>query len=182
MHDGRAVVARSARAFLDVAERLGDPDRVAAELERLAEAIDANPDFSGVLLSAGVSMPRKLQVVRELAARAGLSPLVLRLIELLVDRGQLGTLTDFAAAFRARLLERRNIVPAEVTTAVALPADRTEALARSLGDATGKQVVVTTRVDSSIIGGVVAVVGSTVYDGSVTGQLARMRQKLVENV
>ena len=89
---------------------------------------------------------------------------------------------ELAAAFRARLLERRNIVPAEVTTALALPAARTEVLARSLSEATGKQVVVTTRVDPSILGGVVAVIGSTVYDGSVTGQLTRMRQKLVENV
>jgi F-type H+-transporting ATPase subunit delta len=52
---------------------------------------------------------------------------------------------------------------------------------RALGQASGKQVLVSTRVDPAIIGGAVARIGSTVYDGSVTTQLARMRQKLVEN-
>jgi F-type H+-transporting ATPase subunit delta len=182
MNNGRAVIARSARALLDVAERDGDPDRVAAELDAVASAISGDRSISGVLFSAGVPAARKHQVIDALSARAGLSPIASRLLGVLVDRRQLPTLPQLAALFRERLLERRNIVPAEVTTAVALPADRAGALARSLGDATGKTVVVTTRVDPSIIGGVVAVVGSTVYDGSVNGQLTRMRQKLVENV
>ena len=86
------------------------------------------------------------------------------------------------AAYRARLLDRRNIVEAEVTTAVALPAEQVSALAGRLRDVTGKDVRLQARVDSTIIGGVVTRIGSTVYDGSVTGQLTRMRQKLVENV
>jgi F-type H+-transporting ATPase subunit delta len=175
------VIARSARALLEVTERDGDPDRVAAELEAVASAITGDP-AAGVLLSTGFPVARKHEVVDALSSRGGLSPIVSRLLGVLVDRGQLPTLPHLAALFRERLLERRNIVPAEVTTAVALPPDRADALARSLGDATGKKVVVTPRVDPSIIGGVVAVIGSTVYDGSVTGQLTRMRQKLVENV
>jgi F-type H+-transporting ATPase subunit delta len=73
-------------------------------------------------------------------------------------------------------------VSAEVTTAMPLPPGKVEAITRKLGEVTGKQVRVSSRVDPSIIGGVVARIGSIVYDGSVTGQLARMRQKLVENV
>jgi F-type H+-transporting ATPase subunit delta len=53
---------------------------------------------------------------------------------------------------------------------------------RALGQASGKQILVSTRVDTGIIGGVVARIGSTVYDGSVTTQLARMRRQLVEKV
>jgi F-type H+-transporting ATPase subunit delta len=62
-----------------------------------------------------------------------------------------------------------------------LSAATAERVGRALGQASGKQVLVSTRVDPAIIGGAVARIGSTVYDGSVTTQLARMRQKLVEN-
>jgi F-type H+-transporting ATPase subunit delta len=104
------------------------------------------------------------------------------LLTTFAERDRLAIVPGLAKAYHARLLERRNIVAAEVTTAVPRPSDRSEAIAKRLGDLTGKQVRVSTRVDPSIIGGVVARVGSTVFDGSVTSQLARMRQKLVENV
>ena len=64
-------------------------------------------------------------------------------------------------------------------TAVPLADDSRAALAAALGRAAGAHVTMTERVDPSIIGGVVAKVGSVVFDGSVTTQLARMRQKLV---
>jgi F0F1-type ATP synthase delta subunit len=59
MTNGRAVIARSARALVDVAERDGDPDRVAADLEAVAAAIAGHPDIAGVLFSSGVPAARK---------------------------------------------------------------------------------------------------------------------------
>ena len=89
---------------------------------------------------------------------------------------------SLAAAYKARLYERKNTVAAEITTAVPLEAAIVDRLGHALAEASGKQVIVSARVDPSIVGGVVARVGSTVYDGSVTTQLALMRRKLVENV
>ena len=65
-----------------------------------------------------------------------------------------------------------------MVTAVALPADRVTALAAGLTRATGRNVLVETRVDPGIIGGAVARIGSTVYDGSITRQLERIRETL----
>jgi F-type H+-transporting ATPase subunit delta len=73
-------------------------------------------------------------------------------------------------------------VRAEVTTAVPLAAGRTEAIARGLAQLTGRTVTLATRVDPAILGGVVARIGSTVYDGSVTTQLQKMKQRLIESV
>jgi F-type H+-transporting ATPase subunit delta len=67
-----------------------------------------------------------------------------------------------------------------VTTAVALSADTLRALEQGLASATGRKVVLEARVDPSIIGGVVTRLGSTVYDGSVTTQLQKMKQSLIE--
>jgi len=181
MNNG-AAFARYARALFEVAERESDPERVAAELETYAQLLIDQPDLSRVLHSRAVPPSRKADAVRAIAAEAGFTPIVARLLAALAERDRLQAVPGLAKAFRNRLLERRNIVSAEVTTAVPLPSQKVEAIARGLGEVTGKQVRVSSRVDPSIIGGVVAQVGSIVYDGSVTGQLARMRQKLVENV
>ena len=176
-----ATIARHARALLDVADAAGQAEAVAGELDALAAAV-TQPDVARVLLNPAVPAPAKTDAVRALGTRLGLTTTTAKLLPILAEHDALGTLPGMARVFRTRLLERRNIVAAEVTTAAPLPADRAEALARRLGEVTGKQVQFSTRVDPSIIGGVVARVGSTVYDGSVTTQLARMRQKLVESV
>jgi F-type H+-transporting ATPase subunit delta len=73
----------------------------------------------------------------------------------------------------------RNVVTAEVTTAVPLSDAHRTALAAALGKAVDREVTVTERVDPSIIGGVIARVGSVVFDGSVTRQIERMHETLV---
>lgn len=177
-----AANARHARALLEVAERAGHADQVADELDAVAAAIAGDPAAARVLLNPAVAPAHKVEAVTAIGSRAGLTPTVAKLLVILAERDALGTLPALAASYRARLLERRNIVAAEVTTATPLAREQADALARRLGEMTGKQVQLETRVDPAIIGGVVARVGSTIYDGSITTQLARMRQTLVENV
>src|SRR3954471_24793465 len=176
-----AKIARHARALLDVADAAGHADAVAGELDALAAVVSGDSDVGRVMRNPVVPAAVKVAAVRALGG-LGLTPTTAKLLVILAEHEALATLPGMAQAYHARLLERRNIVAAEVTTATPLPADRAGALAERLGDVTGKQVTLSTRVDPSIIGGVVARVGSTVFDGSVTTQLARMRQKLVENV
>jgi len=68
-----------------------------------------------------------------------------------------------------------------VTTTTPLAPERTQAIQRALNRVTGRAVRLTTRVDAAILGGMVARIGSTVYDGSVTRQLAKMKERLVES-
>jgi F-type H+-transporting ATPase subunit delta len=87
---------------------------------------------------------------------------------------------DLATAFGERLLSHQNIVRAEVTSASPLSPEKTKALEESLSQVTGKKVELSVSVDPELLGGVVAKIGSTVYDGSVKTQLQRMRQELVQ--
>ncbi len=178
----KAAGAREARALLDVATRESDPDRVGSELDAIADAMRTQPEVQALLLRPGLPIARRVQALQLIASSLGLTPLVSKLLTAFAERDSLRLVPDLAAAYRTRLLDRKNIVSAEITTAVPLTPETADRVGRALGQASGKQVLVSTRVDPAIIGGVVARVGSTVYDGSVTTQLARMRQKLVENV
>ena len=81
--------------------------------------------------------------------------------------------------FRERLLERRKIVRAELRSAVTLAPEALTAIASRLGAVTGKNVAVDAVVDPALIGGVLAKVGGTVYDGTVKSQLEKLRKQLV---
>jgi len=137
-----------------------------------------HPTLEKVLLNPAVPTSRKRETVAVLAARVGLHPVLTKLLILLAGRDRLVLLPELLETYRARLLEHQNVVRAEVTTAVPLAADRAQAIERSLARATGRTVALTTRVAPEIIGGLVARVGSTVFDASVTKQLEKMRQRL----
>jgi F-type H+-transporting ATPase subunit delta len=102
------------------------------------------------------------------------------LILMLADRNRLELLPALAADYRERLMDYRQITRAEVTTALPLLPEQLTQLEERLAAATGRRVTMTTHVDPALIGGVVARVGSTVYDGSIATQLANMRERLEE--
>ena len=88
---------------------------------------------------------------------------------------------DLAAAFTDRLEDAQKIVRADVASAVPLSDASRAALTAALGRATGKTVTMTERVDPALVAGIVARVGTFVYDGSVTRQLEKLREKLTTN-
>jgi F-type H+-transporting ATPase subunit delta len=135
-----------------------------------------------VLLNPAVPAPRKKAAVEEAVRRAGARPVVGKLLVLLAERDRLVLLPDLLAAFRDRLMAHQRVVRAEVTTASALTPERAAQIEKSLATATGRRISLTTRVDPAVIGGLVARVGSTVYDASVATQLQKMRQRLTEGL
>ena len=177
----RAVAARYARALFDVVIRDTAEDAAAAErdLGGFVAVLEAHPALRQALENPAVPAARKQAAVSAVLEHGdGVSPGVTRLLGLLAERDRMLLLPELLAAFRKRVQDRLQIVRAEVTTAVPLPDERRAAVARRLGDVTGKQVSIDARVDPSIIGGVVAKIGSTVYDGSVARQLERLREQL----
>jgi len=174
---------RYAKALLDVAvHEQADLDAIERDLAAFAALFTDHPALARVLLNPAVPVPRKRAAVAELLAIAKPSPILAKLIALLADRDRLVLVPDLLASYRDRLLDYRKVVRAEVTTATDLPAGRAEAIEQRLAQATGGKVTLRTRTDPSIIGGVVARIGSTVYDGSLTRQLAKMRERLIESV
>jgi F-type H+-transporting ATPase subunit delta len=175
----RAAGTRYARALFDVARKEADVQQAGQDLSSFAEFISRHEALLKVFANPAIPAPKKKAIVEELLARAGsMSAIVRKLLLLLAERDRLALLPDIAAAYQNRLMEHAKVVRAEIVTAVGLPADRVAALQQGLAQATRRQVQLESRVDPSIIGGAIARVGSTVYDGSVTRQLQKMKEAL----
>ena len=189
----RTAANRYARAILEVAVKeaqgVGGASAVSETLQRIeqelaafAELFNQHPTLQKVLLNPAVPVPQKRAAVIALTDRAQVLPIVAKLLVVLAERDRLVLVPDLLAQFRERLLDYQNVVRAQVTTAMPLGTDRAKAIEASLARVTGRTVRLATAVDPTIIGGVVARIGSTIYDGSVTRQLQKMKARLVEGV
>jgi F-type H+-transporting ATPase subunit delta len=177
-----AVATRYARALVDAifgAQVRMDPRGALAELRTFEAMVKASPELRNVLLSPAVSIARKRAVVARFAPLLPLSPLVRNFLSVVVDRRRADILAEIADAFEIALDERMGLVRAEVRSAAPLTDRQRADLERELSHVAGKQVRCDFRVDPSLIGGVIARIGSTVYDGSVRTQLESLRERLV---
>jgi F-type H+-transporting ATPase subunit delta len=176
----RGAATRYARALFDtaLAEQM-DLQRTFQELRGFAGLMTDNEALGRALTNPAIPKARKQAVVEQLIARAGsLQAPVAKIALLLAERDRLVLLPEVAQAFERRLMEHQKIVRAQLVTATALPDDRVTAIKDGLARATGRDVTLETRIDPAIIGGAVARIGSTVFDGSVTRQLELMRDAL----
>lgn len=178
----QSIARRYAAALFDVAHKAGRADKAGEELASVVKTIAGHAELRRVLETPAVPAHIKKQIVSELLkAAGGFSDETTRLVLMLADRDRLDVLANLEKAYGERLLDDKKIVPAEVVTAAPLSEANRAALAKALGSATGRQVTLTEKVDPSIVGGVIARVGSLVFDASVTRQLEKLRQKLATN-
>jgi len=176
----RTIAKRYAHALFDVAKRHGDIDRSETDLNGFRDLVASHDALRRALESPAVPVSRKQAIIDALwAAAHGTNEDVHRLLHVLAERDRFTLIDEVAAAYTARVLQSKKIVAAEVVTAVPLAGDKRAALTQALGRAAGAQLTVKERVDPAIIGGVVARVGSLVFDGSVTHQLEKLKQTLL---
>jgi F-type H+-transporting ATPase subunit delta len=177
----QAVARRYASALFDVSEQKHTTDAVQAALAALASTVAGSAELTQVFASPAVPATKKSAVAAELASRLNAPDEVTRLLTALGERDRLSLIGDVAAAFDAKVRDARHVMQADVTTAVPLSDAHKAQLAAALGQATGGTVTINAHVDPSIVGGVVARVGSLVFDGSVTRQLERMKTVLTQD-
>lgn len=174
----QSVGRQYANALFAVAEKRQRIDEIGRDVAAMAALVGEHADLRAALDSPVVGVGKKRAVVDVLLERIGAVVETRRLFELLADNGRLAFIAEIALAYQARVMEASGLVKAELVTAAPIGDDRQAALADALSRATGRRVELSGRVDPEIIGGAVARVGSVIYDGSVTRQLERMRQRL----
>lgn len=174
----RSIARNYATALFAVADRNERVEAVGRDLAAFSELVSGSPELRTTFASPVVNVAQKRAITETLLERIGAGTETRRMFELLAENDRLSLVGDVAAVYQERALEASGVVKAELVTAVAIGDDRQAALADALGRAAGRRVELTGRVDPEIIGGAVARVGSVVYDGSVTRQLERMRERL----
>jgi F-type H+-transporting ATPase subunit delta len=169
---------RYGRALLEVAfqSAQGDPGGLRRELAAAAALIEAQGELSEALASPAVPWEAKRKVVE--AVWSGASPLLRRLLVLLVERGRIALLPAIADTYALLWNAARGVLPAEATSAVALSPEQLEAVQRALGRATGRDVELSATVDPQVLGGLLVRVGGQIYDGTVRGRLRALRERL----
>jgi F-type H+-transporting ATPase subunit delta len=138
-----------------------------------------NAQLGEVFRHPAIPYEQKRRVLESLIARARVRPTTANFLRVLLQNHRLGNLEEVQRQFVQELDRRSGVVTAEVTTARPLSPPAQEALRARLGSLTGRDVRLNFAVDENLIGGVVTRIGSTIYDGSVRGQLEQVKQKMM---
>jgi F-type H+-transporting ATPase subunit delta len=179
-----ALAKRYARALGDVAAAPGstvDAAKALGELRTVEQIIAVSTDLRNALLSPAVAPSRKRAVMARLMEPMGVANAVRNFLFVVIDHRRVHEFSSIVDAFEALLDERLGLVRADVSSARELTESQRAGLEPLLSRLAGKRAKLKFTTDPALIGGVVARVGSTVYDGSVRGALERLRAKLGSN-
>jgi F-type H+-transporting ATPase subunit delta len=173
-----ALARRYARALADVAAATHELEGVRTDLRAFATLLREQRALRQFLANPSIQRQDAVAVADEVGVRLGLRPLAITFLRILTESGRLLSLEGILRAFEALVDERLGRVKAAVTTAAPLPAAEAEALRHALGKLTGKDVYLEVRQEPAILGGIIAQIGSQVYDGSLRSRLAKLAEEL----
>jgi F-type H+-transporting ATPase subunit delta len=173
-----SVSRRYARALFSLALEEGGHERAGDELDAVAQALRASNEARTMVENPGYTQAQRHALVEILVQKLLLSPLVANFLRLLVDRHRLAELPAIARAYAEMLDEKIGRVRATVTSAKPMTDEELRRVREALAAATRRSIVLDSRTDPKIVGGLVAQVGPKVWDGSIKTQLERLRRDL----
>jgi len=176
-----AITRRYARALADVVQdQKADPRRVEEELRTLSDVVSSAPQLRIVWENPAVEAEEKRAVLDAIVTRIGTARMVRNFIAVLIDHRRIGLLPEIVREVEVELNERLGLAMADVTTARPLDEGQKRALETRVGAVTGRTIRARYETDDSLLGGAVVKVGSTIFDGSIRGQLERLKEELSE--
>ena len=171
--------ARYARALLDVLETAHvDVEAASRELGDFAGAWSESAALRNVFLDPSYSAAKKVSLLDKLNARLGMGKTVRNFLAVVIDHERMEGFADIVGEFHRMMRGDLHIDKVEWTSARALSDGDRRAVEAKIAELTGKRVEATFRLDPGLLGGARLQIGSTVYDGSVRGRLAQVREKL----
>jgi F-type H+-transporting ATPase subunit delta len=166
-------------AYLDAAGPAGINDAMAELASFVDDVLVQQPDFDRLLRGAGLARDEKLRLIeRVVASRA--TPLFANFLKVLVKHGRVDLVPAIRRLGQLEIEKRSGRQRARVTSAVELSAETLASVQSSLGATQNCELILETRIDPSLLGGLVIRVGDTVYDGSMKTQIKQLRARLRE--
>jgi F-type H+-transporting ATPase subunit delta len=179
-----SVVGTYARAFADVVmtkTNLLDPVRMLEELRGIKALFEESDPLRRVMENPSIPGDRKRAVLDAITMRLGTTRQVRNFVAVLTDHRRLPLFGEILKQLEQELDERQGFAEAQVSSARQLSDPEKQVLEAEITKMTGKKVRARYAQDASLLGGAVVQVGSTIYDGSVKGQLERIREQLIES-
>jgi F-type H+-transporting ATPase subunit delta len=177
-----SVASTYARAFADVIlDTHLDANRSIAELRAIAGLLAESSDLRRVWENPAIPAEEKRRVLDVIAGRDGISAQARNFVAVLIDHRRIHFLEPIIRQLEKELDARLGFAEAQITSAHALGDAEKQGFEAQVGKLTGKKVRAHYDEDKSLLGGAVVRVGSTIYDGSVKGQLERMREEISSN-
>jgi F-type H+-transporting ATPase subunit delta len=174
-----SVASTYARAFADVVLSAHlDADRSIAELRAMASLLNESTDLRRVWENPAVPAEQKRRLLDVISERDGISRQVRNLVAVLIDHRRIHFLEPIVAQLEKELDARLGFAEAQITSARPLGDAEKREFETQVGKLTGKKVRARYGQDESLLGGAVVRLGSTIYDGSVKGQLERLKEAI----
>jgi len=175
-----AFVARYAEAFAEVVtDAKLDTAAIDRQFSDFLATWEGSAELRTFFENPAIPAPQKIAILDKLNATLGMQKELRNLIAVLSDNDRIGNVAEVAAAYRSILQRQLGIRPAEIVTAREVGPDERATLVAELAKVAGAKIDPSFKLDSSILGGAVVRIGSTVYDGSVRGRLDRLKEVLV---
>jgi len=176
-----ALAKRYARAILDTTESIEQARRTVEEMQTFHKVMDSSKDLYH-LLHNPIFRGQQVSVVETIVSKSGFAKLTGSLIAMLIKRGRIDAISDIAESMLRIIEEKGGTYRAQVASAKPLSDEQMKNISAKLESIAGHKLAVETEVDPKLLGGVVAKLGSKVYDGSIRAQLSRMEELLAREV
>ena len=176
----RKLATRYARALLSSLHDDLTQESADRFLTALGEGLEQSAEFRDLMLDPAVPRELRKKALRQLAEESGCPVQVRNFLDVVVEHNRESSLGSIAEVFHEERERAAGIVSAEMTTAIPIDEDLRQRAMTALEKMTGRNVRLTTSVDSELLGGAVTKVGSKIYDGSLRAQLDELRRKMVQ--
>ena len=174
----KKIARRYAKALLELGKEKGQTEEFRKELQTFAGLLKKHPILEECLASPLYSAENLKKIIVEITNKTATSKIIQNFLCLLIDKRRIQYFSAIEEAYDDFTNELLGYVKARITTATALPDEDYNTLKESLEKVTGKKVILSDNVELGIIGGVIAEVGDTVFDGSIRNQLHKIGETL----
>lgn len=172
------VAGRYASALFDLAKENAKVAEIESDLEKFQRLLDISADLKTMVRSPVISSEDQTRALSAILEKAQIGGLTANFLKLIAGNRRLFAVSGMIQAFRAQAARARGEMAAEVTSAVALSEAQITALKATLKESIGKDVTLNSRIDPSLLGGLVVKVGSRMIDSSLKTKLQNLKVTL----
>ena len=175
-----SIAGRYALALFDVVKESGGIDQLSDQIAELGTALADSDDLRGLIASPLYSRQQQQDGIAAIAKKMGLSTALANTLALMAQNRRLFALPQLLSRLQELIAEARGEVTADVVSAVALNDEQKQRLTATLAEKSGKTVKLNTRVDETLIGGMIVRLGSQMIDSSIKSKLASLQNAMKE--